>query len=145
MGNLQAGSEGHPGIVYISGGRDLADAARLELEHELEHFRPLIEAALAYGHGEGAWEYLVNEVMEGRAFLAIHPSRQSVAVLQPVHELHFFTASGDMNDVMEIEEEAERKAKASGFDRMTLIGRKGWQRVLKSRGWKPESGLVKDL
>lgn len=145
MGNLQAGSEGHPGIVYVSGGRDLADAARLGLEQELEHFRPLIEAALAYSQDTCSWSDVVTEVMEGRAFLMIHPSRKSVCVVQPVHDLHFFTASGDMNDVMEMEEEAERKAKASGFDRMTLAGRKGWQRVLKSRGWKPEAGLVKDL
>lgn len=141
MGNLQAGSEGHPGIVYVSGGRDLADAARLELQH----FRPLIEEALAYANGLCTWDELKTEVMDGRAFLIIHPSRKSVCVVQPVHDLHFFTASGDMDDVMEMEAEATRRAKASGFDRMTLIGRKGWQRVLKSRGWKPESGLVKDL
>ena len=145
MGNLQAGSEGHPGIVYVSGGRDLADAARLELEQELEHFRPLIEQALAYTNGVCTWDELVAEVMEGRAFLMIHPSRKSVAVLQPVSDLHVFTASGDLSELMDMETEATRRATVSGFDRMTLLGREGWERLLKPRGWKPETGLVKSL
>lgn len=141
MGNLQAGSEGHPGIVYVSGGSHLADAARLELEH----FRPLIEEALSHTNGAWTWEMLEAEVLEGRAFLMVSASRQSVAVLQPVHDLHIFTASGDMGELMEMEAEATSRAEASAFDRMTLHGREGWGRVLKSRGWKPASGLVKDL
>ena len=111
----------------------------------LEQYRPLIEAALAHTGGEWTWAMLRKEVLEGRAFLMAHPSGKSVAVLQPVRDLHVFTASGEVGEILEMETEAAIRAREAGFDRMTLCGRKGWERVFKSRGWKPESGLVKDL
>jgi len=111
----------------------------------IEQYRPLIEAALAHTGGECTWEELRTEVLEGRAFLMVHASGKSVAVLQPVHDLHVFTASGSIPEILEMEAEATGRARESGFDRMTLRGRKGWDRVFKARGWKTESGLVKDL
>jgi len=112
---------------------------------ELEKYRPLIEAALAYDGGKSTWEDVVEEVTSGRAFLMVHPSGKSVAVLQPIREVHLWAASGEIGEIFEMEEEAATRARNSGFDRMTLNGRKGWQRVFKSRGWHPESSLVKDL
>lgn len=112
---------------------------------ELERYRPLIEAALERTGGEWTWDALKAEVVAGRAFPMVSPSGESIAILQPVHDLHVFTASGDMAELMAMEEEAARRAKASGFDRMTLIGREGWKRVLSDRGWKSETSLVKDL
>jgi hypothetical protein len=112
---------------------------------QLEQYRPLIEAALAHNGGQSSWESLVEEVTSGRAFLMVHPSGKSVAVLQPIHALHVWTASGDTKEILEMETEAAIRARNSGFDQMTLRGRKGWERVFKSRGWKPEAGLVKDL
>jgi hypothetical protein len=112
---------------------------------ELEQYRPLIEAALAHTGGECTWDYVREEVQAGRAFLMVHPSGKSVAVLQPVRDLHVFTASGDLGELMDMEADAAARAKASGFDRMTMIGREGWKRALKMRGWKPEAGLVKEL
>ena len=112
---------------------------------ELEKYRSLIEAALAYDGGKSTWEDVVEEVTSGRAFLMVHPSGKSVAVLQPIREVHMWAVSGEIGDIFEMEEEAATRARASGFDRMTLAGRKGWERVFKSLGWKPETGLVKDL
>ena len=111
----------------------------------LERFRPLIEQALAHTNGACTWEMLAEEVRTGRAFLMISPSGRSVAVLQPVRDLHIYAASGDMSELMAMETDATERAKTAAFDRMTLIGRKGWERVLGSRGWKSEAGLVKEL
>lgn len=114
-------------------------------EMTLEDYRPLIEAALAHTGGAWTWEQLAEEVKSGRAFLLPSRSGKSVVVLQPVRDLHVFTASGDLNELMEMEADVAVMASASGYDRMTMIGREGWKRVLRPRGWKPESGLVKDL
>ena len=46
----------------------------------------------------------------------------------------------DMND------DAIAWAKAQGCDGMTISGRKGWQRVLESEGWKQQfTTLVKEF
>ena len=111
----------------------------------LEDYRPLIEKALAHTGGAWTWEQLAEEVNSGRAFLMPSKSGKSVVVMQPIRDLHIFTASGDLDELMEMEADVAVMASASGYDRMTMIGREGWKRVLKSRGWKPESGLVRDL
>ena len=141
MDGLQAGAERHSGDVPDTGASGMAYPSGLMLEQ----YRPLIEAALAHTGGACTWEMLRTEVLEGRAFLMVHPSGKSVAVLQPVHDLHVYTASGSIPEILEMEAEAVIRARESGFDRMTLSGRDGWERVFKSRGWKPESGLVRDL
>lgn len=116
-----------------------------ETQVKLEHYRPLIEKALAHTGGAWTWDALAEEVNSGRAFLLPSKSGKSVVVMQAVRDLHIFTASGDLEELMEMEADVAVMASASGYDRMTLIGRGGWKRVLKSRGWKPESGLVKEL
>lgn len=120
----------------------MADTAGLS---DLERMRPLIEAALEHTGGAWTWDMLAEEVNSGRAFLMISPTGKSVAVLQPVHDMHVFTASGDLTELMKMEAEASERSRAGGFDRMTLVGRDGWERQLKSRGWKAETCLVKEL
>lgn len=115
------------------------------MQADLETYRPLIERALAHTGGAWTWEALAEELNSGRAFLLPSKSGRSVVVLQPVRDLHVFTASGDLAELMEMEQDVSVMARASGYDRMTMIGREGWERVLRSRGWKPESGLVKDM
>ena len=116
-----------------------------ETQSKLEAYRPLIEKALVHAGGAWTWEQLAEEVTSGRAFLLPSRSGKSVVVMQAIRDLHIFTASGDLDELMEMEADVAVMASASGYDRMTLIGRNGWKRVLKSRGWKPESGLVKEL
>jgi len=116
-----------------------------ETKDRLEEFRPLIERALERTNGQCTWDQLAEEVREGRAILLPSRSGKSVAVLQIVHDLHVFTASGDLGELMEMEADVTDMAKRQGFDRMTLIGRQGWERVLKYRGWVSECGLVKSL
>ena len=119
----------------------MADATDLMLER----FRPLIEQALAHTGGACTWEMLAEEVRTGRAFLLPSVSGKTVVVLQPVRDLHVFTASGDMDELMGMEADVTVMARAAGYDHMTLHGREGWKRALKTRGWKQQVGLAKDL
>ena len=113
----------------------------------LDQYRPMIEAALAHTGGACTWEQVCDEIESGRAFLMVSPTGKSVAVLQPVHVLHIFTAGGDMAELMDMEAEATERAKAAHFDSMALVGRDGWKRQLRSRGWReqPAMAMVKDL
>ena len=111
----------------------------------LEDYRPLIERALARTNGAWTWKALAEEVDNRRAFLLPSRSGCSVAVLQPMHDLHVFTASGDLRELLVMEAETAERARASGYDRMTMIGRRQWECVLRPRGWKQEYSLVKGL
>jgi len=112
---------------------------------DLATYRPLIEKALAHTDGAWTWEALRREVDEGRAFLMVSKSGKSVVVLQPVHDVHVFTASGDLKELMLMEAQVADNARRSGYDRMTMIGRSAWEAVLKRRGWTKEHSLVKAL
>ena len=111
----------------------------------LDHYRPLIERALARTDGKWTWDALAGEVLSGRAILLPSQSGRSVAVLQPMRDLHVFTASGDLRELLVMEADTANRARAEGYDRMTLIGRAGWDRVLRDRGWRQELSLVRDL
>ena len=107
--------------------------------------RALIEAAVADTGGAMTAEHVEAELEAGRMFLAVSPSGESLAILQPVHDLHVVGVAGDMAEVLRLEQRVSRSA-ALQFDRMTVLpSRSGWDRVLRDRGWKTESGLVKDL
>lgn len=55
--------------------------------------------------------------------------------------IHWIWAGGDMDQVLDFQDSVRRYAKSLGCTEMTLGGRFGWQRVLKSHGWKPK-GIV---
>jgi len=112
---------------------------------DLATYRPLIEKALAHTDGVWTWETLKKEVDEGRALLMVSKSGKSVVVMQPVHDIHIFTASGDLKELMLMEAEIADNARRSGYDRMTMIGRSQWELVLAKRGWVQEHSLVKAL
>ena len=107
--------------------------------------RALIEAAVADTGGVVTAEHIEAELEAGRMFLAVSPSGGSLAILQPIHDLHVVGVAGDMTEVLYLEERVSATA-GQQYDRMTILpSRSGWDRVLKDRGWKTESGLVKDL
>ena len=45
-------------------------------------------------------------------------------------QLHFWLAGGDLNELIKIEQDVEHAAKARGIRRISIIGRRGWQRKL---------------
>ena len=45
-------------------------------------------------------------------------------------QLHFWLAGGDLNELIKIERDVEHAAKARGIRRISIIGRRGWQRKL---------------
>ena len=112
----------------------------------LDHYRPLIEQALKDAGSSESADRVLEECEAGRAFIIASPSRQTIAILQPVtHQtLHVWGVAGDMTEVLDLETAVTQEAKRRGIDQMsTTPSRDGWDRVLKDRNWKP--ALVKDL
>jgi hypothetical protein len=58
-------------------------------------------------------------------------------VYPQVTVLNIFLAGGELGQLLDMEGDAFQWAKAQGCKSVTLSGRLGWQRALKSRGWKP--------
>jgi hypothetical protein len=121
--------------------------AKYERISMLETYRPLIERALSYTGGVDTWDDVCAEVQSGRAMALPSRSGRSIVIAQPMRDLHFAIAAGTMEEIMAIETVLTARARVEGFDRMTLLGRPGWARVLGPRGWKlePVKALVKEL
>ncbi len=111
-----------------------------------ESVAPWLDAALKRS-GEGlTLDFVAAEVAAGRVWLM--RGRQSVLALKPSGaDLHVWLAGGELGEVMAMEIVVTASARNAGFKRLTIGGgRRGWSRVLKSRGWKAEGqDLVKEL
>jgi hypothetical protein len=110
------------------------------LQFELARCRPWIEAALQHSGGTHEWQDVVGQIAEGR--LQFWPAERGCAVTEivvypQVTVLNIFLAGGELDQLLDMEGDAFQWAKAQGCKSVTLSGRLGWQRALKSRGWKP--------
>lgn len=52
-------------------------------------------------------------------------------------EIHGLVATGDLEAILTLIEEAEEWARGEGIDFATIASREGWQRVLSGRGYAP--------
>lgn len=103
--------------------------------------RPFIEAALEYAHGTHTFADILRDLDTGQMQLW---ATDRAAVITEIHEYpqvkacHVFLAGGDLDEIARIQEPLEGWAKSIGCTRMTLAGRKGWQRTfLRDEGYEP--------
>lgn len=60
--------------------------------------------------------------------------------------LNVWVATGELDPVLELSDRVEEWARENGCKYMTLVGRRGWLPVLRSRGWQnPQLLLEKEL
>lgn len=111
------------------------DAAR----REWKRCRPYIEAALGYCHGTHTIEDIELGIAEG--LYVFWPGKQSAAVTE-VHQFpqarffHIFLAGGDLDELRSMVPTWQSFAAFAGCSRLTICGRRGWERALKKQGWK---------
>lgn len=106
----------------------------------IHDYRELIESALAYSGGTHTFEDVQEMVATGRAQL--WPAPRGVAITEIVEYprkrvLHIFLAAGEMDQLLDMIESAERWGRTQGCTSLTMSGRMGWQRVLDKHGFKP--------
>jgi len=109
-----------------------------DLKSELDRCRKWIEAALEYSGGTHEYEDIVNSIKKG--YMQFWPAENGCAVTEIVtfprkKVFHIFLAGGEKNQIVDMDESAVEFAKAQGCTGMTIAGRRGWARVLLTKGW----------
>lgn len=120
-----------------------------ELE-EFERLRHHVAAALEYSGGT----HKVEDIAEGirREQFQLWPGKNSVVVTEIIvypqlKDLHYFLAGGDLDELRMMRPIIESWGKEIGCSRVSLAGRKGWERTfLKGEGYEPKWFIMcKDL
>lgn len=105
----------------------------MSFDEEWARCAPWLEAALARDGGHSLEEARAEAISGASLFW---PGRRSAAITEMTRGLHVWAAGGDLGELLEMEAAASAWARANGFDRMSLTGRKGWDRVLAARGYR---------
>jgi hypothetical protein len=120
---------------------DLADFWRL---------RKHVEAALEYSAGTHTIDDVAQGILDGK--LQCWEGKESIIITEIVvyprlKDLHYFLAGGDLDEISHMEPIVTAWGKSLGCTRVSIAGRKGWQKsFLKERGYEPKwSVLSKEL
>jgi hypothetical protein len=112
------------------------------IRQEAEKARPFIEAALEYSCGTHTFGDVVGALVSGEMQLWATDSAAVVTELQMFPQYracNFFLAGGDMNQLAHFQRVIGEWAKAQGCQRLTITGRRGWERTfLKDEGYTPK-------
>jgi hypothetical protein len=112
------------------------------IRQEAEKARPFIEAALEYSGGTHTFGDVVGALVSGEMQLWATDTAAVVTELQMFPQYracNFFLAGGDMNQLAHFQRVIGEWAKAQGCQRLTITGRRGWERTfLKDEGYTPK-------
>ncbi len=118
-------------------------------EH-LKRLRHHVEAALEYSGGTHNFDDVAEMVGDHR--LQLWPASNSVVLTEIIvyprlKNLHYFLAGGDLDELSRMRPLIESWGKSIGCTRVTLAGRRGWQKsFLQDEGYSPQwSVLAKEL
>jgi hypothetical protein len=113
----------------------------LDLEKEFERCAPYLAAALEYSGGTHTVQDVAEMIQQGRA--QFWPGFRS-AIVTEINEypqikiLNCFLAAGDLREIELMTPYIENWGKLAGCKRVTLVGRRGWEKTfLKDSGYKP--------
>jgi hypothetical protein len=114
----------------------------MDLFSRLYKCRKYIEDALEYSGGTHTFDDIAAGVLSGD-FQLWHKDNSAIVteiVVYPrLKDLHFFLAGGNLDELQQMTPIIEDWGKSVGCTRVTLAGRKGWQRTfLKDRGYEPQ-------
>ena len=105
----------------------------------LRNFRLDIEKALEYSGGSHSFEHVAAMCITGQADLYVLPNSVIIMELHtyPNHKVyHAFIAAGDLDEIVEAQSTTLiREAQLRGAKYLTLAGRTGWTKTLKTEGW----------
>ena len=117
---------------------------------EFERLRHHVAAALEYSGGSHSVEDIAEGIEKGH--FQFWPALDSVIVTEIIvypqlKDLHFFLAGGDLDELRLMQPIIESWGKSEGCSRVSLAGRKGWERsFLRDRGYEPKWFVMcKDL
>jgi hypothetical protein len=119
-------------------------------EEDFERLRHHVAAALEYSGGTHKIEDIAEGIRRGQ--FQLWPGRDSAVVTEIIvypqlKDLHYFLAGGDLDELRLMRPLIEQWGKSIGCSRVSLAGRKGWERTfLKDEGYEPKWFILcKDL
>ena len=120
------------------------------MDEDFERLRDHISAALEYSGGTHDIEDIADGLRAGQ--FQLWPGERSAIVTEIIvypqlKDLHFFLAGGDLDELRLMQPIIESWGKSVGCSRVSLAGRRGWERTfLRDRGYEPKwFVLCKDL
>ena len=125
----------------------------MNITEELMRGKDWIESALKKGGNTHDFVDIVDGVMSGHMQLWMGKNGCAVTeiVVYPNKKvLHVFLAGGNkgygIKQITDMHDDAMAWGKQQGCDGMTVAGRKGWKKVLQSRGWSEQfTTLLKEF
>jgi hypothetical protein len=114
----------------------------MDLFSELVRCRKWIEDALEYAGGTHTFADIAEGVLAGRFQLWYNQNSAvvtEIVVYPQLKDLHFFLAGGNLDELKQMRPIIEQWGKSVGCSRVSLAGRKGWERTfLKDAGYEPQ-------
>jgi len=117
----------------------------MNIEEKLMNCRGWIQSALKKGGDTHSFIDIVDGVISGHMQLWMGESGCAVTeiLVYPNKKiLHVFLAGGDqghgIEQITDMHDDAVAWAKAQGCQGMSISGRKGWKKILESRGWRQQ-------
>lgn len=103
-----------------------------------QQIRDWINDALAYSGGTHTFDDVLAGIRSGR--MQLWPAERGCAVTEIViypqkKVLHVFLAAGELDQILDMQKSAAEWGRRQGCATMTLAGRLGWSKVMKSQGW----------
>lgn len=125
----------------------------MTLEEELTRCKEWIQSALNKGGDTHNFADVVKGIKSGNMQLWLGANGCAVTeiVVYPNKKvLHVFLAGGDqgqgIEQITDMHDDAMAWGKQQGCDGMTVTGRRGWKKILASRGWKEQfTTLLKEF
>ena len=125
----------------------------MKLEEELIRCREWIQSALNKGGNTHEFKDIVDGIISGNMQLWLGANGCAITeiVVYPNKKvLHVFLAGGDkglgIKQITDMHDDAIEFGKQQGCVGMTVTGRKGWKKVLQSRGWSEQfTTLLKEF
>ena len=125
----------------------------MNIQEELMRGKDWIESALKKGGRTHDFKDIVDGVLSGHMQLWMGTNGCAVTeiVVYPNKKvLHVFLAGGDkgygIKQITDMHDDAIAWGKLQGCNGMTVAGRKGWKKVLQSRGWSEQfTTLLKEF
>ena len=125
----------------------------MNIQEQLMRGKDWIESALKKGGETHDFKDIVDGVLSGHMHLWMGENGCAVTeiIVYPNKKvLHVFLAGGDkgygIKQITDMHDDAMAWGKQQGCDGMTVAGRRGWKKVLQSRGWSEQfTTLLKEF
>lgn len=101
-----------------------------------------ISEALEYSNGTHSVDDVLDAINKGEMQLFANKGGCAVTTISqyPQKKVCFvFLVGGDLDSVLSIQPEVEKFAKSKDCEVLSMIGRLGWKKALKSNGWSSDS------